>query len=174
MLVQLLSRPGGHELRSVIEPCAGTGAIAKVLKSVGLHVWCNEIDPARATRCRDIARRGEDYDWITVEHDFLSYDVLGGWDLCLTNPPFSLALAFVEKSLRIAKCTVMLLPLNFMSSIGRVEFNTKHPAHVHVLPRRPSFGLNKHGKPGTDAQDYGWFQWGGPGYVPSKWEPLPI
>lgn len=165
--MQLLSRAGSDEIKSVLEPCAGTGAIAKVLKDVGFKPHCIEIDHERANRCRLVAPTTEQ-DWLGEHVDEVSVDLI------LTNPPFSLAVEFVEKSLWTAKCTTMLLPLNFMSSRGRVAFHKAHPAHVHVLEKRPSFGLNKHGKPGTDAQDYGWFQWGGPGFRPGTWEVLPL
>jgi hypothetical protein len=170
ILVQLLSRQADDcedPIRSVLEPCAGTGAIASVLKDVGFAPWCVEIDQSRWDRCNKIAH-------CTLQDWLGEHTVDLKWDLILTNPPFSLALEFVIKAISMATCTVMLLPLNFMASKEREEFHKAHPSHCHVLRKRPSFGLNKHGKKGTDAQDYGWFQWGGPGFVPGSWEVLPL
>ena len=76
-------------------------------------------------------------------------------DLIVTNPPFSLALEFLEKSLREAEVVVYLLRLNFLGSQKRKPFWEKNPpSHIFVLSKRPSFT----GK-GTDATEYAWFVW---------------
>jgi hypothetical protein len=128
------------------------------------------------------------------------------YDLVIGNPPYSNSLEFVKRGLlwrRYGAPLVMLLRLNWLSSKERLQFHTEHPAHVHVLTRRPSFCVSvkckvsacgwqrsyepetetethnvcqacgsKVSKTSTDATEYAWFQWGGPGYVPGKWEPL--
>ncbi|WP_436663579.1 hypothetical protein ACOALA_13645 [Alicyclobacillus acidoterrestris] len=77
------------------------------------------------------------------------------YDFIITNPPFSLAQEFVEKSLTLANCVIMLLRLNFLASGKRKEFWEKHPpTAIHVLTKRPSFTGT-----GTDATDYAWFVW---------------
>jgi hypothetical protein len=76
--------------------------------------------------------------------------------MIITNPPYSKAQEFVERALQeLPKDpVVMLLPLPFLASKRRFEFNKKHPAHVMVLPKRPSFTGG-----GTDAVEYAWFAW---------------
>ncbi|MCL6455072.1 MAG: hypothetical protein K6T78_15805 [Alicyclobacillus sp.] len=119
----------------VLEPCIGDGAIADVL----LSKYVDYVEWAEITKGRD----------------FLTYDFGRTFDFILTNPPFSLAQEFIDKSLTIANCVVMLLRINFLASRQRKEWWQKHPpTAIHVLTRRPSFT----GK-GTDATDYGWFVW---------------
>jgi len=122
-------------LVDVLEPCIGDGAISNVL----LGKYVDHVEWAEITKGRD----------------FLTYDFGRRFDFVVTNPPFSLAQEFIEKSLTLANCVVMLLRLNFLASKSRKEFWEKHPpTAIHVLTKRPSFTGN-----GTDATDYAWFVW---------------
>lgn len=77
-------------------------------------------------------------------------------DLIITNPPFSLAMEFLEKSITEAKTVVYLLRLTFVSSVKRSEFFQKYPpTHLFVLANRPSF----RSEGGTDRTEYAWFCW---------------
>lgn len=79
----------------------------------------------------------------------------------ITNPPFSIGLQFLQRSLELAPEALLLLPLNFLGSKYRKGFlNTHEPAALFVITPRPSFGLNKHGRKGTDSNEYAWFYWG--------------
>lgn len=125
------------------EPAVGEGAILNVVKEmVECQYHGSDIRPNTG--------------WI--QEDFLEVNPvlrLRTFDFIITNPPFSLAQGFVEKSLSLANCTIMLLRLNFLASKSRKEFWEKHPpTAIHVLTKRPSFT----GK-GTDATDYAWFVW---------------
>lgn len=110
-------------------------------------------------------------------------------DLIVSNPPFSLAQEFIEKSLKEASTVVYLLRLNFLGSQSRYDFWQKNPpTHIFVLSERPAFvsvckGYTIDGKkhkgcgktfplgmkgvcdcggkvgPGTDATEYAWFCW---------------
>ena len=130
----------------VLEPCAGQGAIAEVL------VRCN----VGAVETADIdasAPFGNGEDFLTTEYD-VKYDFI------LTNPPFSLAQEFIEKSLRIANCVIMLLPLGFYGAESRHEWWAAHePTAQFVLSKRPMFGKNKDGKWGSDSETYAWLVW---------------
>jgi hypothetical protein len=118
----------------VLEPCIGNGAIADVLLD-----YVDSVEWAEITKGRD----------------FLTYDFGRTFDFVVTNPPYSLAQEFIEKSLTLADCVVMLLRINFLASKSRKEFWEKHPpTAVHVLTQRPSFTGH-----GTDATDYAWFVW---------------
>lgn len=76
-------------------------------------------------------------------------------DLIVTNPPFSLSMEFLTKSLSEAQTVVYLLRLNYLGSAERKTFwKQNQPTHLYVLSNRPSFtGL------GTDATEYAWFVW---------------
>lgn len=111
-------------------------------------------------------------------------------DICVTNPPFSLAQEFLEKSLKECLTTVFLLRLNFLGSKKRYNFwQANPPTHLFVLSERPSFVAVCKGKkhkgcgktlplgtkgactcggkigPGTDATEYAWFCWDRGGIV---------
>ena len=134
----------------VIDPCCGDGRIMAVAREYGAASWGWDIAPAT---------------------DFARFDSLGEthWGLArgpgeserqqaiITNPPFSLALEFVERALfeLPGGPIAMLLPVPFLASETRFRFNTEHPCHVMVLPKRPSFTPD--GK--TDAVTYAWLVW---------------
>lgn len=99
-----------------LEPCRGDGAI---LNSIPVtDRWWAEID------C------GIDYLTTTFTNV----------DLIITNPPFTLALEFLQKSLAEADSVWYLLRLNFLGSKRRKPFwNANPPTHQLVLSERPCF-----------------------------------
>lgn len=112
------------------EPCKGSGSIYKYF-------------PDNSGYC-----------CLEEDKDYLKADI--GYDpdkIIITNPPFKLALEFLDKSLQEAKVVIYLLRLNFLGSGGRFDFFTKYPPnHAVVLSDRPSFTPD--GK--TDNCDYAW------------------
>lgn len=120
--------------------------------------------------------------WAEIERnvDYLT-TTFTNIDLIITNPPFSLALEFLQKSLTEANSVWYLLRLNFLGSQKRKPFwNANPPSHVLVLSERPCFVWvcqNKACKamyePGsttycecggkiraqTDSIEYAWFGW---------------
>ncbi len=62
------------------------------------------------------------------------------YNLIITNPPFSSALEFLQKSLQEADTVVYLLRLNFLGSQERRSFwQANRPTHVLALSQRPCF-----------------------------------
>jgi hypothetical protein len=146
----------------VLDPCAGDGAIlAELQHRMRVPPRGIEIDQGRA--CSAHERVGN-----VVRH---ADALIVGWhrpDVVITNPPYSLAEAFIHRAHdQIAKggTIAMLLRLNFLGSQKRAVLHRTRPADVYVLPKRPSFT----GK-GTDATEYAWFVWG-PGRG-NRWEIL--
>lgn len=112
------------------EPCRGTGAIFDRIDAN--TKWHAEID--------------EGIDYLEIPY-FV--------DLVITNPPFTLALEFLQKSLTEAETVIYLLRLNFLGSQKRKPFwQANPPSHTMVLSKRPSFTGN-----GTDSIEYAWFAW---------------
>ena len=187
----IIKRLDLHRDTQILEPGCGTGAIVRRLEKQGYSCVTDiELDPVRGEQCNALI--GDFLAGEPTEHCM---------DVAIGNPPYSLAMEFVQMSMRYAPCVVMLLRLNWLSSKGRADFHRKHPAHVHVLEQRPSFCVSitcklckwhvsldpaaarhkacpvchsesKLSVVTTDATEYAWFQWGGPGYVPGKWEIL--
>lgn len=146
--------------KSFLEPCRGDGAI---YDRVPCDIkWYTEIE------------EGKDY-FATPFANF---------DLIITNPPFSHALEFLQKSLTEAGSVFYLLRLNFLGSATRKPFWTANPpSHVLVLSQRPCFvWVCKQCKaayhPGTvdececggkvraqtDSIEYAWFGWDRAGF----------
>lgn len=118
-------------VQTFAEPCMGDGAII------------NLIDvPLKYS-----AELSSGIDYFDVTFDNV--------DLIITNPPFSLAIDFLIKSLSEAKSVFYLLPHSILGSKDRVTFwQNNRPTHMLNVPARPSFT----GK-GTDAREYAWFGW---------------
>lgn len=72
--------------------------------------------------------------------DYLSYVPPDRINVIITNPPFSLALDFLKKSLSEAEVVIYLLRLNFLESMERHDFwKMNRPTHLFALSRRPIF-----------------------------------
>jgi hypothetical protein len=176
----------------VLDPCCGEGAIGKVVFETwgpSYSIDGYEIDAGRAATTKD---RGY-FDTVVVE-DFLGPAseslIKTPTPLVITNPPFSLALEFAEKSVQVADTVAFLLRLAWLSSAERSEFHQANPCDLIILPKRPSFvkfvsceaptncGWHQAFKPdephpkkcpmcgrkvkvtSSDSADYGWFIWG--------------
>jgi hypothetical protein len=146
----------------VLEPAAGRGAIARVVREVypsltELAIHTVEIDKERALA------------WGSDCCDFLDPTYRSrGYDLAITNPPFSQWQEFAEKCMAAAVTTALLLRIAVVASKKRRAFWEAHPADMYVLSKRPSFTDN--GK--SDSADYAWFVWG-PGRG-GKWARLEV
>ncbi len=120
-------------IHSFLEPCRGDNNIYNKIPNNIITFWCE----------------------IKEDRDYLNFKFPYTIDLIITNPPYSLAQEFIEKSLAEARTIVYLLRLDFFGSIKRHEFWIRNtPTHLYVLSKRPSF-IGK----GTDANNYGWFVW---------------
>ena len=119
------------------EPCAGDSSI--IAELIGMGVEPSSIEWAEL-------REGKDY---------LKDGLTGQVSAIITNPPFSLATQFIDRSLEEADFVAYLLRLNFWGSRKRKDWwQGKEPTHQFTLSERPSFT----GK-GTDATEYAWFVW---------------
>ena len=151
---------------SVLDPCAGKGAI--------LRACAKSFDSRMAIEINEDFEH-ELQQVVTGEFD-LTIDDAGAinyWpkaDVVLMNPPFSKAEQFVRMALSEQRpyqgITCALLRLPFLASKKRADFLRANPPDVYVLSKRPSFnGI------GTDSCDYAWFVWG-PGRG-GRWVVLP-
>ena len=130
---------------TVLEPCAGDGAIANVIKKYhnGL-VITNDID--RQWSCDAYLDACDDRLYDTVEPDVI-----------ISNPPFSLAHVIVPKAVASAyRYTAMLLRLSWLEPVlNRGMWLAKNPPdQLIVLPRISFTGDGK-----TDSVPCAWFIW---------------
>ncbi len=130
-----------------LEPAAGNGAIIKaVSKRLPSIVWsANEIRPDERKSLIGVAN-------ISIG-DFLESTDKTHYDVIITNPPYSQAKEFIEKSLLMADHVVMLLRINFLAGKCRYTLFKNNMPDIYVLPDRPSFTDNNN----TDASSYAWF-----------------
>lgn len=134
-----------------LDPCAGEGAIIKACDAWGVHAvrWrAFELRQECRPLLSAVTMASRYVNWLGMKPRTPRFDVI------LTNPPYSLAMEFVEQSIRHARTVAMLLRLNFVASHRRHAFFSKLMPDVYVLPNRPSFTGG-----GTDATEYAWFVW---------------
>lgn len=137
----------------ILEPSAGNGQIIRVLRESG---YDNRID-AVELRPEERATLEALADNVTIG-SFFDYDPDCGYDVIIGNPPYSMALEFINKSLELlhpAGLLIFLLRTNFLESEKRFSWWQEHPlSGLYTLHKRPSFTGH-----GTDATSYSWFVW---------------
>lgn len=127
-------------VKSFLEPCKGAGHLTNSLPT-GI----------RKSHCE-----------IAEGKDYLTFRPRKTFSLIATNPPFSLAKEFLQKSLVEAETVAYLLRLNYLGSVDRAYFWMQNPPdYVWTIYPRPSFtdGVS------TDATEYAWFVWDRGGYI---------
>jgi hypothetical protein len=139
-----------------LEPCVGAGHIAEVIK---------KYYPEAAVDCVDIENRGYPG---TVEADFLKFETEQKYSAIITNPPYSLALEFIEKSLQLLDNNgkiAMFLKLQFLEGEKRRQFFEKFPpSTIYVFRRRMATWRNgepkdENGKRWATTMCHAWFVW---------------
>jgi hypothetical protein len=153
-LLEAVNLHGGQWL----EPCAGDGAIIKAVNAhegdkKSIYWTACELRKIVIPRLRDAMQHSGEI----LEGDFfMQYrNQRPRFNVCITNPPFNMAMEFVSRCRLLADHTVMLLRLNFVSSAERSAFMQETKPDIYVLPNRPSFvGGGK-----TDSIEYAWFHW---------------
>ena len=125
---------------TVLEPACGNGAIVKVLREFG-------VEPKAYDKDVDFLTETSTYDWI------------------VTNPPFSLAMEFINKAKQVSNNFAFLLPLSYLHGKQRLDgvYSDKiFPlSSVFVFSRYPMLGdpLREDGKHRTGMMVYAWFVW---------------
>ena len=138
----LMSLLAHHQIKyPVLEPCAGWGSIANILKSNG-EVVTNDIDSDMPC----------DYNF-----NYLRWGPSNEFETILTNPPFNIAESIIKKSLQDCNPgneVIMLLRLDFLGTEKRRLFWKDHPPkQIYALSKRPRFVR------GGDSNEYGWYVW---------------
>ena len=133
----IISRIDFSKVKSFLEPCARDKRILKSVPKDIIKHYC-EIDLGidyLKTNCPKV-------------------------DLIVTNPPFSLSIEFVTKSLQESDTVCYLQRLNWLGSDTRKNFwNSNPPDKILVLSKRLQFMKEMGLKSGTDSTEYAWFVW---------------
>ena len=140
-----------------LEPCIGGGHIAEVIKK---HYPNNKV-----VGC-DIVDRGYPNTKIA---DFLTHDFRDiKYNSIITNPPYSLAQEFLEKSMNIIAekgKIAMFLKIQFLEGVARREMFKKYPPkYVYVFtkrqnPLRNGSPVDENGKAWASTMCFAWFIW---------------
>jgi hypothetical protein len=116
--------------REILEPFAGSGQIAKYLPSDRL-IECVEIKYSRFLQGKEKAQTAT---W--VNGNFFDDVSSSYFDLIITNPPFSLCVEAVHKSLQLLNDSpnshlLFLMPLDWNCSQSRAKAWDALDAHIH-------------------------------------------
>lgn len=137
----------------ILEPACGQGHISKTLK---------ELLPNYNITSTDLIDRGYGQGGI----DFLTHDYGRTFGTVITNPPFSLAKEFIEKSLTISdKYVIMLCKIQLLEGVKRQElFKTTPLKYVYVHTTRQATwkggqALDNNGKKWATTMCLAWFVW---------------
>lgn len=154
--------PVETESKAWLEPCAGSGTI---IQEVNRLLLVNDLPQPEWTAIELDDKYQAELSAIRKPVDVIIDDFLRAteettekvFDVTISNPPYSLAMEFVERCLRISHLTAMLLRVGFLESETRADWIREHTPDVYILPNRPSFA---HGR--TDNCAYAWMVWGQP------------
>jgi hypothetical protein len=130
---------------SCLEPCAGDGAIARLLP----NCYTNDIDAERET------------DYNIDASDNVSWSLLGEWEWIVTNPPFSQATDILQNAWEHSRIGMaFLLRLSYLEPCkDRRNFLRKTSDNLrYLIPvnPRPKFRSDKKG---GDNVTVAWFIW---------------
>lgn len=146
-----------------LEPCYGDGAIIAAVRRYCIERRSYEAPMFTGVELREI---GDLHPSSAPQYmhrgDFLSWKADKWFDVCLTNPPFTLAQEFIDHARPMADLTIMLLRLGFLESVKRSAWWQGREPKLVVLADRPDFTGD-----GGDRTAYAWFLRGAPSYVPA-------
>lgn len=144
----------------VWEPACGDGAMSRVLMQFSDNVISTDL--------RDDSGFGKGgVDFLDTTHD--DHWRLADW--IITNPPFNLALKFIEHALTITPNVAMLLKATYWNAKGRESFFRQNPpAWILPLTWRPAFLEEERGS--SPLMDVMWVVWRADSDGQTRFEPL--
>lgn len=149
----------------ILEPCVGNGNIVNAIN----NFYTNK----RNITGIDIVDRGYPN---TIVHDYLTWETDKKFDCIITNPPYSLAKEFVEKSMPLLNDgydedgypngqLIMFLKIQFLEGAKRKELFEKYPPkYIYVFRNRMATWnngepLDPNGKRWATTMCHAWFVW---------------
>ena len=136
--------------KSVLEPACGRGYMSQTLAEYFDTVKSNDVHDYGFAETRD---------FLGPLHDAASVD----W--VITNPPFRLAEAFIDRALPVARIGVaMLVRTVFLESVGRYKrlFSKQPPTVVAQFSERVPMVKGRVDKKASTATGYAWIVWVNP------------
>lgn len=130
-----------------LEPACGVGHMSKVLAEYFETVSSYDI---------------KNYGFGNTADFLMNHFPAGAWDWVITNPPFKLAEAFVNRALTIASKGVAILARTvFIESVGRYEnlFSKNPPSIYAQFTERVPMVKGRLDRKATTATSYCWLVW---------------
>lgn len=148
--IEELLKPGEDY---ILEPCAGTGSLAKTLARLS-YVTAFEISQTRFSQLEKIQS-----DFLKVQHcDFLKVPSEQHYDVVVANFPFSQIVSFIDHSMKFLKPygrLLMLAPLDCFCAKKRNADFLKLNLHIHAIhPIVGRVAYLKNGQPEKNRQIY--------------------
>jgi hypothetical protein len=144
----------------ILEPACGQGHI---MQAVHLHG-----DPGSTIYGTDVIQREDIFNLgVLGGVDFLNTEyVPGEYNHIITNPPFSLAQEFIEKSLKVATdkvamfCKIQLLEGKARKRLFELgKLKTVYVFRGRVNPLHNGRETDENGKPWSSTMCFAWFVW---------------
>ncbi len=119
---------------AILEPCAGTGQIAKAIVALAEDKgWEYELTAIEILKER--AAKLEDNRYFSIDADFLEFDFGSEkFDVILTNPPFDIGMRILKRSLEVVKADgrcLFLLPSVYFQTQERAKEFFDLNCHIH-------------------------------------------
>lgn len=134
-----------------LEPAAGKGNLIREFNSVlpQRPIWdAFDVDEQHKDTLKSLAD-------VTIGDFTHMKPVPRKYEVIVTNPPYSIAMEFVEKAREFEpKYLILLLRTNFLASQTRADFMREFTPDVYLLPNRPCFVRGK-----SDNTEYMWAVW---------------
>ena len=156
--VEMLLSNYTFDASTILEPCVGEGHIANAIN--------NFFPNKRKITGIDLVDRGYPN---TIVADFLTYETDKKWEGIISNPPYSLAMEFIEKGMELLEENgqmAMFLKIQFLEGVKRKEFFEKYPPkYIYVFRNRMATWNNgqpvdpKTGKKWATTMCHAWFVW---------------
>lgn len=156
--VEMLLTNYTFDASTILEPCVGEGHIANAIN--------NFFTNKREITGIDLVDRGYPN---TIVADFLTYETDKKWEGIISNPPYSLAMEFIEKGMELLEDNgqmAMFLKIQFLEGVKRKEFFEKYPPkYIYVFRNRMATWNNgqpvdpKTGKKWATTMCHAWFIW---------------
>jgi len=145
-----------------LEPCIGQGHIAKIILKYYPNIKLDGIDIIK----RNLIFKNPNLNF--QQKDFLKFKTNNKYDNIITNPPYSIAQKFLEKSMELVKDEgkiALFLKIQFLEGIKRKQMFKKYPPKfIHVFskrqtPMRNGSAFDANGKKWNNTMCFAWFVW---------------
>lgn len=131
----------------ILEPCAGQGGIADVLRGHHLHTITGDIDPDAPV----------DHHWDFTQariHPQRFRDDVGFVHWIITNPPYAQAESIIRGSLELCGSVAMLLRLTWLEPVASRLDLLQELRRIIITPR-----VSYSGDGSTDSTGSAWLIW---------------